>query len=113
MYRGCNNLKGCLSVSAYKIGGNLYVVANKNYSDVKVIANKIGDTFKVEAYPINKELNLSVRPIGKKVIVACSLICTINKSAYLNVDPDYVWLTPDMLSSGEFDIISNVNWNIV
>lgn len=113
MYRCGDNLKGCLSVSAYKVGGNLYVIANKNYSDVKVIANKISDTFKVEANPINKELKLSVRPIGKKVIVACSLICTINKSAYLNVNPDYVWLTPDMLSSGEFDIISNVNWNIV
>lgn len=113
MYRCVYNIKGCLSVSAYKVGGNLYVVANKNYYDVKVIANKIGDTFKVEAYPINKELNISVRPIGKKVIVTCSLICTINKSAYLNVNPDYVWLTPDMLSSGEFDIISNVSWNIV
>lgn len=113
MYRCSDNIKGCLSVSAYKIGGSLYVVANKNYSNVKVIANKIGDTFKVEAYPINKELNLSVRHISNKIIVTCSLICTINKSAYLNVNPDYVWLTPDILSSGEFDIISNVNWNIV
>lgn len=113
MYGCGDNIKGCLSVSAYKVGGNPYVIANKNYSDVKVIANKIGDTFKVEANPRNKELNLSVRPIGKKVIVACSLVCTINKSAYLNVNPDYVWLTPDMLSSGEFDIISNVDWNIV
>lgn len=92
MYGCGDNIKGCLSVSAYRLGGNLCVIANKNCSDV---------------------LNLSVRPIGKKVIVTCSLICTINKSAYLNVNPDYVWLTPDMLSSGEFDIISNVNWSIV
>ena len=91
MYGCGDNIKGCLSVSAYKVG----------------------DTFKVEANPINKELNISARPIGKKIIVTCSLICTINKSAYLNVNPDYVWLAPDMLSSGEFDIISNVNWNIV
>lgn len=113
MYRCSDNIKGCLSVSAYKVGGNLYVIANKNYSDVRIIANRIGNTFKVEANPINKELNLSVRPIGKKILVTCSLICTINKSAYLNVNPDYVWLTPDMLASGEFEIISNVNWNIV
>ena len=102
-----------MSVSAYKVGGNLYVVANKNYSDVRIIANRIGNTLKIEANPINKELNISARPIDKKVIVTCSLVCTINRTPYLNVNPDYVWLTPDMLSSGEFDIISNINWNIV
>ena len=91
MYRCSDNLKGCLSVSAYRLG-----------SRIKVSASNLNDNIKI-----------SVRPISKKIIVTCSLICTINKSAYLNVNPDYVWLTPDMLSSGEFDIISNVNWNIV
>lgn len=112
MYRCNDNIKGCLSVSAYKVGGNLCVIADKNYSDVRIIANRISNTFKVEATPINKELNLSVRPIGKKIIVTCSLVCTINKSAYLNVNPDYVWLTSEMLSSSEFEIISNVDWII-
>lgn len=102
-----------MSVSAHKIDYNLYITANKNYSYVKILANKIGDTFKIEANPINDELNISVRPIGKKVIIVCSLICTINKTPRLDVNPDYVWLTPDMLSSGQFDIISNVDWNII
>lgn len=40
-----------------------------------------------------------------------SLVCSVNKDAYLNVVPDVVWLTPDMLS-GEFDIYSNMAWRI-
>ena len=61
----------------------------------------------------SKIIEISAKRIDSKISISCSLICTINKSAYLHVNPNYVWLTPDMLSSGEFDIISNVNWNIV
>lgn len=78
-----------------------------------VSAYRLGSRIKVSASNLNDNIKISVRPIGKKIIVTCSLICAINKTPYLNVNPDYVWLTPDMLSSGEFDIISNVNWNIV
>lgn len=91
MYRCSDNLKGCLDISVHRIG----------------------DKIKVSANNLNEDIKIFVKPIRNKVIVTCSLICTINKSAYLNVNPDYVWLTPDMLSSGEFDIISNINWNIV
>ena len=91
MHRCNHNLKGCLTVSAFRVGRK-----------VSVSASNIGDGIKV-----------SVKPIDKRVVVSCSLICTINNTPYLNVNPDYVWLTPDILSSGEFDIISNVDWNIV
>ena len=113
MYRCRDNLKGCLSVSALRIGGGLSVYASSPTKDISVTADKISGRLNISAYILNEGLKVSAKPIGNKVIVACSLVCTINKSAYLNVNPDYIWLTPDMLSSGEFDIISNVNWNIV
>lgn len=91
MYRCGDNIKGCLYVDANRIGGRVSVSASI----------------------VNESPNVLVKPIGKKVFVTCSLICTINKTPHLNVNPDYVWLTPEMLSSGEFDIISNVSWNIV
>lgn len=43
--------------------------------------------------------------------VYCGVVCDINGDYYLEVYPDVVWLTPDMLS-GEFDIYSNVKWVI-
>ena len=72
--------------------------------------NSIPDAF---VKCLDDPIHVSAAPLYDDIIVRCSLICTINKSAYLNVNPDYVWLTPDMLSSGEFDIISNIKWNIV
>ena len=113
MYWCDYNIKGCLSVSAYRIGGGGNISAFKQNADLSVKANRIGGKINVAASIINNKLSVTAKPIGKRVIITCSLVCTINKSAYLNVNPDYVWLTPDMLSSGEFDIISNVNWNIV
>lgn len=74
--------------------------------------DKLKGCLYVDANRIDGKVGVSAS-VGKKIIVTCSLICTISKSAYLNVNPDYVWLTPDMLSSGEFDIITNVSWNIV
>lgn len=89
MYGCGDNIKGCLSVTA----------------------NRIGERLNISASVLNEEIKMSVKPVGNRVIVVCSLVCT-NRTPCLNVNPDYVWLTPDMLSSGEFDIISNVSWNI-
>lgn len=80
---------------------------------MSIDADRIGGSINLSANIFNESLNILVKPIDKRVIVTCSLICTINKTPYLNVNPDYVWLTSDMLASGEFDIITNVNWNIV
>ena len=66
----------------------------------------------VSAYRVGDGLNVKGNRVGDGLNVFCCVVCTVNKVSYLRVDPDYVWLTPDMLS-GEFDIVSNVNWNIV
>lgn len=42
----------------------------------------------------------------------CSIVCSLNRTPFLKVSPDVVWLTYEEISSGEFDVISNVNWTI-
>lgn len=94
---GCgDSLGGCLSVRAWRIGGGLHTSAYV----IREEANK--DGLRTRAWRVGKGLNVTAR-----------LVCTANRDAYLRVSTDVLWLTPDMLSSGEFDIISNVNWNIV
>lgn len=111
MYR-CNDNIGCLSVSAYRIGGILNVESYKINADIDISAKRIGVKPNITACIIDSKPNITCRPIGKKLVVTCSLVCTVNKAAYLDVKPTYVWLTPDMLSSAEFDIISNTDWII-
>lgn len=113
MYGCGNNIKGCLSVSALRIGGGCLFMLSSTIKDITVTANRISERLDISARVLNEGIKISVKPIGNRIIVACSLVCTINRTPYLNVNPDYVWLTPEMLSSGEFDIISNVSWNIV
>lgn len=60
---------------------------------------------------VGNELRGHISRIGNGLRGCASLVCSINKDAYLRVVPDIVWLTPDMLT-GEFDIYSNVIWNI-
>lgn len=77
----------------------------------------------IEIFPINNPLDLSCFPLTEEAEISCFTlteplqlscfeICSVNKDSYLRVHPDYVWLTPDMLASGEFEIISNVDWII-
>lgn len=88
MYR-CDHSIGCLSVSAFRVG-----------RDIELTANRIGG-----------DLLLSATRVGTGIRVSASVVCSVNKDAYLRVSPDVVWLTPDMLG-GEFDIYSNVVWKI-
>lgn len=56
-------------------------------------------------------LSGGISRVGSDITGYVSLVCSVNKDAYLRVSTDVVWLTPDMLSE-EFDIQSNVDWKI-
>ena len=86
---GCNHSIGCLSVSAFRVGDG-----------IDASASRVGDGLELSAFRIGKGLNVS-----------CNIVCSLNKDAYLRVEPDVIWLTPDMIG-GEFDIYSNVVWRI-
>ena len=86
---GCYHSISCLDATAYRIGGGM-----------KINASRYGGEIHATAYRI-----------GGGIHVTASVVCSVNKDAYLRVEPDVVWLTQDMLS-GEFDIYSNVVWKI-
>ena len=109
---GCDNHIGCLSVSANRIGNGLSVETSNLTIGLYASAYKIRESIKVTANRIGEELSASANRLGDKLRITCSLVCTVEKNFYLDVIPDYVWLSPDMLS-GEFDIISNTRWEIV
>ena len=56
-------------------------------------------------------LSGSILRHGKGLRGSLTMVCSVNKDAYLRVSTDVLWLTPDMLG-GEFDIHSNVVWKI-
>ena len=80
---------GCLSGSITRVGGEL-------------TGSIVCKNDRLEGY---------IERVGERLVGSLHLVCTVNKDSYLHIEPDYVWLTPDMLS-GEFDIYSNVSWKI-
>lgn len=72
-----------------------------NIGCLSVLANRIGNDIAVVA-----------SRVGQKIVVDCSIVCSVNRSDYLYVNPTFVWLTPDVFSSAEFKITTNVSWNI-
>lgn len=92
MHRCCNQLKeGCLSVKV----------------------TQIRDPVIASVQDVGEHIQCKIADAAEHLQVCCSLVCGINTTdKYLNVAPTVVWLTPDMLE-GEFDIYSNVDWNII
>ena len=91
---GCDHSLGCLSVSAWRTDNPLSVTASR--AD---ILEKDG-------------LEVSAWRIGGGLKVSAGIVCSVNNDSYLRVVPDVVWLSPDELAYGEFDIYSNVVWKI-
>lgn len=55
--------------------------------------------------------NIKVSPVSPKLKVHFNILCSITNEKYLQVTPNIVWLSPDMIG-GYFDIYSNVVWRI-
>lgn len=105
-------MTGCLSVSAYRIGESLACDACEASSRIKLSASRIGGNIHCMADSLNPKLKISASRLGERLKVSAHHICTVNKASFLHVVPDVVWLSPDELSSADFEIISNVKWLI-
>ena len=79
---------GCINVSVQRIGKNLNISTNK-----------------ISESPI-----ISVEDITERFTVDCSILCDIISMLYLYVNPDILWINETNIS--QFDIISNVKWEI-
>lgn len=76
----------------------------------------------VELYKATNEIDVSItlfKPpkvaierMNKVLDVTCGLVCSVNGTEYLDVYPTIIWLSPDMLANADFEIRSNVSWNI-
>lgn len=72
----------------------------------------IDECISVSCREIKTPIHVDCKCLDEKVNVSCSIVCSINTDSFLRVNPDVLWLTPDMLASSEFNIVSNVNWVI-
>lgn len=72
---------------------------------------RIGEGLTGEMLRLGEGLSGSLKRKGKRLTGYISMVCTSNRSAYLMVSKDTLWLTPDMIAE-QFEIISNVTWEI-
>ena len=101
----------CFDVSACRVGNGIEVLTNRIGDGLESSACRVGKGLSSNSSRIGDGLILSASRIGGSLHVVCSVVCSVSKDFYLDVSPDVVWLTPDMIG-GEFDIYSNVIWRI-
>lgn len=78
---------------------------------ISVLCTEIKTPIHVECKGFDN-IDMDCRCLDEKINVSCSVVCSISTGSFLRVNPDIVWLTPDMLASSEFNIVSNVSWVI-
>lgn len=106
MYRCSSSLGNCIRVSAYNVNPNncLCVDSKRIGQDLKVLATFI---------PNNIFLGVSANIINKHLKVQCSVVCTVNTSRFIIVEPQYLWLTPENYFTDDIDVISNTIWDVI
>lgn len=75
------------------------------------IKTNVIDDIIVNVQNITQQLHTTVTVYGNQLNVTCRVVCGKTLS-YLDVQPNYIWLDNNMLSSMSFDIYSNVVWKI-
>ena len=70
-------------------------------------------SIEADAYKSTKDLFATSYKATRDLIVYCGLVCSsVSGEHYLRVEPNTLWLTPDAFNGVDFDIYSNVIWNI-
>lgn len=106
------------TINNLNIKVNKYANLNVNtclLNDLNVKITTLDSTIEkyVQIGLIENAIHVNTVILGKIVNICCCRVCSVSSDDYLKVIPDMVWLTPDVLASAEFDIISNVTWKII
>lgn len=101
----------CLSVSAWKIGGDMMVETGR-VNVLSFVACLASGPLSASSSRCGEELVVRTKKTSSGLHVSVSPVCTVGKDYYLNVAPDVLWITPDMVSDAWFEIQSNVDWLI-
>jgi hypothetical protein len=98
----------------YKYALNKYNIKNeitllsKQFEAKLSILNGLKANINLVAVP---NVKTGIVPIVNNINARCGIICSLGK-AFLEVEPEYVWLNPEDLSSDDIIIYSNVKWII-
>lgn len=103
---------GCLTGTAFAVDAELTGKTFIPNEGLKGVASVVNQSLCGSAKAMTDIVTGNVQCIGAALTGSCHIICSVNKSSYLNVIPDVIWLSPEELASADFDIISNQKWII-
>lgn len=102
----------CINVSASRIGQGIAVRALRKGDGIKFATSRLGKGISIHAERVGSDMSVNARRIGSGINFRCGLICTVGEAAYLNVEPENIWLLPDNGFEAEVVVYSNVTWVI-
>jgi hypothetical protein len=56
------------------------VSASKTKADIIITTNRIGDSINASARVLNDDVKIFAKTIGSRIIITCSLVCTITQA---------------------------------
>ena len=60
---------------------------------------------------VGSELACTARRKGG-LDVSIALVCDTGKTQFVRVDPEYIWLVPELDFTADTEVFSNVEWNV-
>lgn len=103
---GC--LQGSISLLGKRLSGRVGLLSES----LQGRATLIGELLSGEATLASRPLRGNAALLGERLRGRVGLVCKVDRTPYLEVKPEVVWLTDINDFMADFDIYSNVEWEI-
>lgn len=99
-------MKSCVTVSSKREKG--YSLSSTTRVDgILVRTEDVNEHVAIEATVMGLPV-VSAAP--QSVIISSSLVCSLKFGRYLRIEPEIVWVLPDLCVDN--DVITNTKWNV-
>lgn len=104
--------ESCLDIRIGRVGDALSFDPSRVGRILTFGAERRGPVLAFSAHREGVKLDAVVSRDGRPLEFRCGLVCTVGAAAYLNVEPETLWLIPDNNFSTEVVVYANVRWRI-
>ena len=105
-------MNSCIDIAVRRIGDILSASSKRQGEGMSLRTERKGEMMSYQIERMSEMAFPVVERIGEAMSFRCGLVCTVGAAAYLNVEPETLWLIPDNNFSTEVVVYANVRWRI-
>lgn len=102
----------CIDIEIRRVDGPLSFGSQRLGEELDFSASRVNEPLHFGVSRNGTPLEFSASRKGGPLEFRCGLVCSVGSAAYINVEPEFIWLLPSNSFSADVVVYSNVTWKI-